>query len=791
MKKKIFAVMLAVSTICCNAFAGGFPEFGKAVEIGSPVKSTQVIHAAFGKLNGDDIMYTSVSGAPAILNVYNLDKNKLISSHSLTGTKNIWYHNINTDGKVYICSAGNLFSYSPADGVFENLGKLPGDTGDSFVNTHDEYGNIYIATTKHAQIIKYDIRSKTFTDMGSVVEGATYVRSINYIDGYLYCGVKGDSLVGLYKVKADNPQIKERIPLPLDGDYTSEVVNSATWVYTGTVIGKKLALYVHTPKIYILLLYDTESDRFLKTGFKSSFKGLYVSPERNGKSYFLSGAYLYSLDLATGKAQKLNLYTGTDTFHGVGWVDFNGENGLYGEFLAVVNTNSGQTVYYDVDKLRRYESPVEITLQYAGFTLQSIERGDRENGDNSIYIGSYAGNQSARYDLDTGIITNFPSAQIEGMTCLDGVQYLGTYTKANIYSYEHGKDTAPVHLGRIGLDQDRPFAMTAGDGKVYAGTVPDYGLSGGVIAEYDTVSGKLESHGKIIENQSIIGLVYKDGLLYGSTTVWGGLGASVKAEKAVIFIYDPINKKLLKSFTPTINGCDKPLWIGGLAFDKNGKLWAASGNSVFIVNTEKMCVEKEINFLDYTYSTTNHQWRPLYIRFDSKGRLYVNINSIQVVDVDTFEHISLLKNLRYKIHMYELDQYGNIYYALSDKLNKLPAVIPSKELFIGKKPEGISGESNGAEFVKTYGSGYILKPGVKYTAVAGTVPAFEGKALTEYGIMCNGKKYKSGAPLSDNRFIILFSGAKKDYPLYTYAVYTDATGSKTVLSDSAVIIRED
>jgi len=790
MKRIWVAVLIFNVILCFNGLAVSVPEFASPVSLGSPIESTQVIHAAFGKLNGDDVMYTSVSGAPAVFNAYNLDKNELIASYELEGTKNVWYHVMNTDGCVYVSSGGNLFRYNPAADVMTNLGKISDDANDSFVATNDEKGNIYIGTTKYARIIKYDISEGRFTDMGSVVEGATYVRSINYIDGYLYCGVKGDSVVALYRVKADNPEKKEEIPLPVNLDYDAETVESATWVYTGTAVDDKLVLYVCTAKKYILLIYDTATESFMKTGFSGSFKGLYASPSKNGKSYFISGGYLYSIDVASGKVTKLNFYVGSDTLHGVGWVDFNNNGGLSGEFLAGVNINNGQPVYYDVEKLKRYETPVKVNLKYAGFTLQSMECGDRANGDNGLYIGSYAGNQSTRYDFDTGKTVTFPTAQIEGMTFLDGSQYFGTYTKANLYKYTFGKDSEPVHLGRIGTDQDRPFAMTAGDGKVYSGTVPDYGILGGVISEYDTKTKELKVHGKIIENQSIIGLVYKDGLLYGSTSVWGGLSASVKAEAAVIFVYDPVAEQLVSSFTPAVNGCEKPLWIGGLAFDKNGTLWAASGNSIFSVDTENMCVKDEINFLDYTYSTTTHQWRPLYFRFDKEGRMYININSIQVVDVDTLEHVSLLSKLRYKIHMYDIDQYGNIYYALTDTLMKLPVKLSSDSLFIGKKPFGTERESKSGELLKAADGGIILKPSVKYAAVIGTVPAFAGKSISEFGIIRNGIKYKANTGLSDNMFAMVFAGASKQSEVQTYAVYSDSEGSVTVTSEKTTLSQE-
>lgn len=793
--KKLLLFVLLVITLSCRAYAQPDVSFGDAEFLCTPIESTQVNHAAFGTLNGDDIMYTSTSGSPAVFNVYNLDKNTLLASYELPGTKNIWNHIVNVDGCIYINGGGHLFRYNPYSDYFEDLGSISDDGNDSFLATNDEYGNIYMGTTKYAKIIKYDYDSQTFIDLGSVVSGATYVRSINYHNGYLYCGVKGDSLVGLYRVNVNNPSDIAEIPLPESGDYTKELMDSVTWVYSATVIDDKIAFYVHAEGKYLLLVYDTVNEKFVETGFSNSFKGIYCSPVKDGKSYFISGGYLYYLDIATGKASKLNFNIGSDSFYGVGWVTM-ANNGLYGEFLVCIDHSTGQPIYYDVENLIRYKTPIEVSLKKANYTIQSIEFGDRANGDDGLYIGSYAGSSSARYNTDTGEITAFPSAQIEGMIGYNGKQYMGTYTKAYLYEFDYTKavgSSNPKNIGRIAENQDRPFAVTAGDGKVYAGTIPDYGLRGGAIGEYDIQSGTLTSHGVIFEDQSIMSLVYKDGLLYGSTTVWGGLGAEVTADAAKIFVYNPETKKIVSQFTPTVNGNSKPLWIGGLAFDKNGTLWAASGGSLFSVNVSSdksaLSVANEFDFIDYTYSTTTHQWRPLYIRFDDKGRLYVNINTIQVVDVDTLEYISLADKLNYKkVHLYDLDEYGNIYYAQLSSLYILPVNVLKSELKLPEKQYVNFITMSSDEKINAENGEYTLISGNKYIVAYGTVPEYTGWEISEYGIEINGIKYKSQSKLKYDMFGIILDGVKeKEYSAKTYAVYTDGKEAVTVYSNGITV----
>lgn len=647
-------------------------SFKSPENLGSIIPSTSVSHGVFGKKDGDDILYTTVNGSPAVFNVYNITEETLISSHVMNNAKNVWCHLINPfNNNVYIIGTGNLYEYDVTLDLLTDLGDFSATEGASFTADCDENGNIYIGTSTNAKVIKYDIQEKKFVDLGTVKGGATYVRSLNYVDGYLYLGIKGDGYVEFYKVSTTDFSDKEQISLPGFGDYSQDIMNSVKWIYSGTVIGDKIALYVHTETKYILLVYDTVKEEFVQTGYDGGFKGLYTSPVKDKKSYFIGDRKLRYIDADTGIVYTTDISTGTDAVYGSAWLTKDGK-----DVLTFIDSSNGNLIYYDIDTGERWTDVNSRDLTTTFYQIQSLEAGDLNGGDNAIYLGSYAGASSVRYDLDNGNKLVFPTSQAEGMVAFNGKQYMGMYTKAGLYEFDYSKQAGnnnPLYLGKVGTNQDRPFAMCAGDGKVFLGTIPDYGYLGGEIGIYDTLSETLTSSGEVIENQSIMSLTYKDGFLYGSTTVWGGLSSTPDlTKKAKIFKYNPETNSIVWEFTPELNSVKDPLWIGSVAFDKNGKLWAVSGNTLFCVDVETKKVTDEIQFADYEFSKTQHQWRPVYIRFDETGNLYTNINSIQIVNVDDIsDRINLQRIIGNKVYLFTLDKEGNIYYASSDKMYKL------------------------------------------------------------------------------------------------------------------------
>ncbi|MGO1629441.1 MAG: hypothetical protein ACTHX2_11545, partial [Microbacterium sp.] len=104
-------------------------------------------------------------------------------------------------------------------------------------------------------------------------------------------------------------------------------------------------------------------------------------------------------------------------------------------------------------------------------------------------------------------------------------------------SYEHVVRLSNPYL------QSRPFGLATNSTSLFVGTVPDYGLSGGVLAKIDIATNTPEwvldgAGAGFIENHSIIGLVADDEYVYGTTSVRNGNGIPDTDGPAHLFMFD-------------------------------------------------------------------------------------------------------------------------------------------------------------------------------------------------------------------------------------------------------------
>ena len=626
--------------------------------LGQPIVSEHTLNAAFNNYNGRNYICTTVSGAPPKLNIYNLDEDKVEASFDLYGALNSWNHKINADGNLYVVACGQFYRYDFSLNEFKDYGKINGST-ECFVMDNDEDGNIYMGSCPNGNIYKYDIKEDKIYDLGNITPEAVYVRSLSYHNGYLYCGVKGEDFLEFYKINSNNPNEKKVIPVPSDFEYYP---NGLDWIYTSTAVGNKIIIHCKADKICPLLIYDTDKEEFVSTGYKGNFPGLFVSPKKDGKSYFACDGNLMEIDIISGKVKQSD-FPKIRSKQSVS-IDFIKDVSGKENILAILDNKNASVELINLKTRTSFTK--KLNLDKATYYIQTMESGDFKNGDNAVYLSAYCGDNAVRYDVEKKEYKNIRIGQCEGMIGYRGKQYMGVYPHNELYIYDNNTNMdIPEKKGTMSYGQDRPFAMCAGDGYIFMGTIPDYGKRGGDIVIYDVTSGKNKIIKMPVKEQSIIGLQYNRGLIYGSTSAWGGLGAKPCTDDAKIFIYDIEKNCVTESFTPDIPGITNPTWIGSIKLDGNGNLWGVTGNTLFLLDLKTKKVIKHITFGDYTYSKIRHRWRPTYIRYDSKGNLFVNILGIHKVDTKTMEYTRVTKETD-DVFLFTLDKEDNIYYAVDN-----------------------------------------------------------------------------------------------------------------------------
>ncbi|NMO96421.1 FIMAH domain-containing protein [Paenibacillus lemnae] len=631
-----------------NASAAIGKTYSEPIDLGSPMQSVAIYDGAFGVQDGREVMYTTVSGKPAIFHVIDLKSKEVLGTHPLTGSESSWTHITTPDGTVYIGGNGTLYSYSPVTKELKNLGGI----GEQVVYglSHDEQGRVYFGSYPNAKAGRYDPLTGEMKDYGIVGTGQSYSRSTAYYDGYLYVGIGIEGSIVKMNVETG---AKETIALPSYGGAVDiGMVNQLD------VAGKYLVAGINKGNS-ALVFYDLEQQQWSET-YHLNNKGIRLSygPEGSNTIYFVQNNHLMEVDLDTLEAVDTGVVYGT-FLRNTAWVEFPNDPDLPGVSLATVQFG-GSVAYMNLETKKVKLIPYPV--QGNPIPIQTMENGP----DGRLFISGYPGGTGSAYSIDDNAFETFPMGQAEGMTALNGKMYMGVYPGADIFEYNAEDPTQRRSLFKI-TGQDRPFIMRAAEGKLFIGTIPDYGKLGGSLTIYDPADGSSYTEYKnVINNQAISGIAVKDGKVYGSTTVAGGLGINPSEPAAKMFIWDIATGEVEKEWVPSIEGAaSAPQIISGTSFGPDGLLWAAFDGTVFAVDPATGQVVKSKTI--YEDVENYGRWRPVYLRWSDDGLMYLTLaGQVTVVDPATMEHRTLAESQHVN-----LGHDGNIYFTNDTQLMKI------------------------------------------------------------------------------------------------------------------------
>lgn len=685
-KMKVYAMALAMLMICSfvytpSASAAIDTVFGDPAFVVEPNKSTASIamsDSVIGFEDGHNVMYSTVTGKPPEFLVINLDTYELERTLTLPGGTNGASHVVAPDGRVYIASSGGLlYRYSPVTKAIESLGMISsGQTAIYDLNV-DEEGNVYGGTYPNARVFKYDPKSGQFSHYGSLSETNSYVRSLVYYDQMLYAGIGTDGSI----VKLD-PATGEKTEIPLppitgitSGDYPS--------VYSLDAVDKYLFAQLSGKGKNILIAYDLEQGQWRPEQFEH-YHGSIVSQPMNGKAYYKmnqSGDYkLVELDLETFETRVTSMMQDF-SMKGGGWVVFPEEAELPGPTLVNMRYD-GKIGFFHIPT----ETHVEKVplMQGAAIPIHALEKGP----DGKLYMSSYPGGTGSIYDPGTGETTAFRFNQAESIGFMgEHHVFYNLYPGANIFLLDTTKPIEglnsdnPKFLFEAGEQQDRPYVNLTVDEKLYLGTIPDYGELGGALVVYDSDSEDEVKHKvfrNIVQDQSIVGLAHKDGKIYGSTSIKGGLDSTPTATEAMMFIWDPQTEQKVLEFAPVLPDSGAVTMISGLTFGSDGLLWAAANGTIFAVDPDTQEVVK--SKVVYEGVEGYGMWRPIHLRWGTDGLLYTDLyGKLTVVNPETLEVVKL----DISSPLFALGDDGHIYYAQSTKLMMVP-VTQAEDSSVGE-----------------------------------------------------------------------------------------------------------
>lgn len=652
-------------------------KVGEPELLGEPVRCRLGQATAIG-VNplGQKELYFVANGHPATFYVLDLIHGTVQFSYDIPESDAVWAMTVAADGDVYFsCTSGGiLYRYSQVnrdlqsvamsadDGFVWDLQAGPGDT-------------IVSATYPRSKIFEYRIGTSEYIDRGRVSEEEQYARGIAVTADHIYVGI--GSTIRLIRLDRHTGAKEE---LSLAGYSGEKGFIDRIWMLNGLLF---LSIDQHEIIVY------HEAQRKIITRFSSMGAISPAMPERTGH-YFVAESQLWKYDRLSNQVswiRDMPECSRTARIKLMQWTAFSNtewrrilENvsampekyhdpGDDRSMLVIVSCYA-DIWYYDPQTNDMFHSIPDVPLK--PLLIQSMQFDDS----GMMYIGGYHRGlcfYNVEKQSEELQIPNFP--QIEGIGFLNQKVYFGTYTKAIVYEYDRTKplqvkpddrlpEANPRMVFPIRHRQDRPFVFTSGDDQLFIGTIPDYGLNTGVLTVYDDRNDKWTVYPDIAPNLSISGLAYLEGMLYGGTSIWGGLGREPVEDVAQMFIWDTVKQQLVRRFIPDIPGLDMPpKMIGELSVGPDGQIWGAVDGTIFVMEpvSGRIIRSRQVSLSRYA-----GKFRPIYLRWGQDGLLYTALGrKLVIIDPGTLAY-DIVDHEPLSIMTVGRD--GHIYYSRGSRL---------------------------------------------------------------------------------------------------------------------------
>lgn len=493
----------------------------------------------------------TIVGPANQLQIIDPTKRKLVHSLVFAKSHNGGIESMAWDEKaqrLYIVTAKYLYvwdSTTPDSTTF--LGEVPEATS-LYDITLDSLGNVWGGTYPSGTVFSYMPRTKEITTYSRVAEDTDYVRRLAIDEQDRVWVGTGSQNPRVFSFATSNPEERTEIPLPqpMDEGFISRLdVHGNYLVASASNVTEQMLLNRETKS------WDKKIDRVW-----SARQSSWSEQDSTSRFYTLTKGELYRTSTDSWTDTKLGTVNADSPLALLA---------LNSHVLVVSATADGvQVEFFDL-RTKRVQRTASIDLASGEFTVQSLL--GHSNG--NIYIGGYMGSGLAAINPDTGQRWSSPDQQnvvnqIEGMIEFDAEHlYIGSYGSADIISVDFpNRDTPQAYERLVRLSrqyqQSRPFGWAKNSRNVFFGTVPDYGLAGGVIGmidpHSDSVEWVLDGGGQgFIKAQSIIGLAADEKYLYGVSSVRNGYGIPDTEGLAHVFKVEIATRKVVWQSTPIPN----------------------------------------------------------------------------------------------------------------------------------------------------------------------------------------------------------------------------------------------
>jgi sugar lactone lactonase YvrE len=504
----------------------------KVLDLGpaSLVTSTMV-----GEQVGDRIYAASNGVTPVLVGAYDPAKRRVTKTYKLpTGTGAWAMAHVGTDLYVGVYGPAHLYKIDTVRGTVRKVAEL-GTWIWSLTASPD--GKLFAGTYPRGEVWRYDPKTGEADNLGRVVPGQQYVRSIAATRTTIYAGVGTDA----HLVAIDRRTGRKTNLLP--SKYSGRTFVAALSLSRD---GRTLATSL-TPK-GTLLVFRLGADGLasgepieVQARGETFSSAVQVGPD--GDIYFGTRptGNLYRYRPATRKLTKLGSPYPGATFYRIfpGTApDPDGQNVIRAE------VETGVVEYDPASKTFSTSDLAEAGLVPGPELPMAIAVTDSK-----VLVSGKHGMQV--HDTSTGASHRVPMpGEAKAITPVgdpkDPVVYLSAYTQARLLRW-NVHSTAPELLGLIGHQQTRPTDAwyEPKHDALLIGTEPDYGQMNGALTVRELGSGEMKTYRGLIPDQTVRSVVSDGDVAYLGGATRNGLGTRATADRATLVAFDLRTRKVL------------------------------------------------------------------------------------------------------------------------------------------------------------------------------------------------------------------------------------------------------
>ncbi|MEV4747298.1 hypothetical protein AB0K21_13075 [Streptosporangium sp. NPDC049248] len=469
------------------------------------------------------VLYAGTRGlSPNVVGAYDLARDTVTGHTDIPTGIGVWAMcAVGTDVYVGTHGRSDLYRLDTLTGALSKVGAYSHPYIWNMASSPD--GKVYLAISEPGRVVEYDPVTGTSRDLGVIVEGEAYVRSIAVDATTVYAGIGAHA----HLIAIDRATGAKRDILPAElaaRDFVASLTISDTHLAGGIS---------SNGEVLVMSKSDPSDHRVLATGEK------YIP------SVLLHDGYVYFTGRPTGTLYRCRLDGGAVETLGVALPEA-ATHRLLSHEGRVYGVQDGAVFVYDpADGSLDYVNLVQRGFRAAPEQPMSVHSDGRR-----VYVGGKGG--ADIHDLKAGTSTRLgiPGEPKTALTVRD-VTYLGVYTQGLLYAHRAGEPSATL-LAKTGNQQDRPrdLAHDALTGLIAMTTQPEPGQLNGALSLYSLRTGKLDTYRPVVERQSLYAVTCRAGVAYLGTNIQEGLGLPPVTTTARLAAFDLRARRLLWQLEP-------------------------------------------------------------------------------------------------------------------------------------------------------------------------------------------------------------------------------------------------